>query len=193
MDGGNANADAAAQPQADWSDPSASNAAGSAAFRADALTAFRRGDYRQAARLANHALVETPQDAKSHELMSLVLFSMGEYRGAAMEAHAATALGPVSDWPTLYAYYNDLPAYTKHLKALEEYVLKNPSAPEGRFVLGYHYMMAGHAKEAQTQFAKVVALAPRDQAAAALLKQLGGNSDSPSKDASIPSDTSRSF
>ncbi len=152
----------------------------SAAFRTDALDNFRRGDYRQAARLANHALVDAPRDAKSHELMSLVLFAMGEYQGAAMEAHAATALGPVSDWATLYSYYGDMPTYTRQLNALEEYVTKNPSAPEAHFVLGYHYMMMGHPKEARIQFAKVVALAPRDQAAAALLKQLDAGQDASS-------------
>ncbi len=158
----------AAPPEAEADSPEAE---AGRQFHADALTAFARRDYREAARLANHAVIERPRDRKVHELLSLALFAAGEYRGAAMEAHAAAALGPVSDWPTLYRYYNDLPAYEKHLEALGEHVRKNPASLDARFLLAYHDLMLGHPKEAQELLAEIAAKVPKDKQAAELLKQ----------------------
>ena len=39
--------------------------------------------------------------------MSLSLFAVADYRGAASEAHAAIALGPIADWATVFGYYGD--------------------------------------------------------------------------------------
>ena len=58
----------------------------------EARAAFGEANYRNALRLAGHAAVESPQNAKVHELISLALFASGDYRGAATEAHAALAL-----------------------------------------------------------------------------------------------------
>ena len=59
----------------------------------EAQEAFRQGDYRNAARLAAHAAIDSPQDPKAHEIASLALFAAGQFRGAAMEAHAAAGDG----------------------------------------------------------------------------------------------------
>lgn len=159
---------AAAPPEAEADSPEAE---AGRQFHADALSAFQGRDYREAARLANHAVIERPRDRKVHELLSLALFAAGEYRGAAMEAHAVAALGPVSDWPTLYRYYNDLPTYEKQLEALGEHVRKNPTSLDARFLLAYHDLMLGHAKEAKELLAEIVAKVPKDKQAAELLKQ----------------------
>ena len=106
--------------------------------------------------------------------MSLALFSLQDYRGAAMEAHAAVALGPISDWAQLYSYYGDLDAYTKPLDALVEYVRKNPASAEGRFLLAYHDLMMGHNPEGKEQLAMAIELAPQDKVAQQLMLQLGG-------------------
>ena len=47
--------------------------------------------------------MDAPRNAKVHELISLALFALGNYRPAASEAHAAMALGPIADWNDLYA------------------------------------------------------------------------------------------
>jgi tetratricopeptide (TPR) repeat protein len=154
-------------------------AASAARFRTDALAAFRRGDYREAARMANHALVDAPGDPKAHELMSLVLFALKEYRGAAVEAHAAVTLGPIGDWPALYAYYNDEQVYTKQLRALEQYLSKHPTAADARFVLAYHYLMTGSEKEARDHLEKVLAETPWDKTAERLLGQTKGTKGVP--------------
>jgi tetratricopeptide (TPR) repeat protein len=136
------------------------------------MAAFRRGDYQEATRLAAHALIDMPRQARVHELMSLALFALGNYPAAAMEAHAAVVLGPVADWPTLYSYYENLPRYTTQLDALAKYAHAHPSLMSGWFLLAYQNLMMGHTQAAQDLLAKVVAKEPQDKVAAALLKQL---------------------
>ncbi len=91
--------------------------------------------------LGGHAAVEAPQNAKVHELISLALFALNDYRAAATEAHAAMALGPIADWNTLYGYYGDAAKYTDQLRALEKSVATAPESAPGRFLLAYHYLM----------------------------------------------------
>ena len=138
----------------------------------EARAAFVRGDYRNALRLAGHAEVESPQNAKVHELTSLALFASGEYRGAATEAHAALALGEPSDWTNLYAYYNDADRYTGQLRKLEKTVADVPNSAPGHFLLGYHYLMTGAKDEAKEHFTQAAKLTPNDKLAQHILKQL---------------------
>ena len=74
----------------------------------------------------------------------LGLFAMGETRGAAMEAHAVAAMGHIPDWPTLYGFYENVVPYEQQLRKLEKFVDEHPSAGEGRFLLGFQYMMEGY-------------------------------------------------
>jgi hypothetical protein len=144
-------------------------------FYSQALAAFQEGDYGNATRLAGHAAIDNPKNPDVHMLISLGLFAAGHYRPAAMEAHAVAALGGVLDWPQLLALYNkDVDAYTKQLRALEKYVRDNPQSPDGRFLLGFQYMMDGHRVPAQDQFLESLRIMPQDQLAAQLLKKEGG-------------------
>ena len=141
-------------------------------YSAQAREAFSGGNYHDALRLAGHAAVEMPRDPAAHELISLALFAMKDYRGAAMEAHAALAMGPPVDWATLYSYYGNVQTYTDQLRALEAYVHENPKAPEGHFLLAYQYTMMGSTDAAKKAIAEAVALAPGDKLAESLMKQL---------------------
>jgi hypothetical protein len=143
-------------------------------FADEAATQFEQGNYREALRLASHAAIDMPRSAKIHELISLSLFAQGQFRAAAMEAHAAIALGPPSDWATLFRYYGNVATYEKQLDALAKYVRENPSAVDGRFLLAYHNLMMGHTQEGKEQLAQVVGMAPQDKLAAEFLKHLGG-------------------
>jgi len=143
-------------------------------FLTSAREAFRAGQYSDALRLATHAAVEVQQNAKPHELMSLALLALKDYRGANVEAHAALSLGPASDWPTLYRYYGDAAAYTKQLDALVDYIRTHQDAADARFVLAYHDLMMGHRDSAKVELEKVLGKVPQDQVAAKLLKGLGG-------------------
>jgi hypothetical protein len=163
----------AAEPTAESADSAAESPEAEAGrqFHADAVSAFRRHDYREAARLANHAVIERPRDGKVHETLSLALFAAREYRGAAMEAHAAVALNTLADWPTLYHYYHDLPTYEKQLQALAQHVGKNPTSLDAKFLLAYHDLMLGHPQEAKELLLEIVSKVPKDKQAAELLQR----------------------
>jgi protein involved in temperature-dependent protein secretion len=95
-----------------------------------------------------------------------------DYRSAAMEAHAALALGPPIDWSTLYAYYDNAETYTDQLRALEAFVRSNPKKAEGPFLLGYHYIMIGSKDYAKKQLTAALAMTPTDKLAEKLVEQL---------------------
>lgn len=144
-------------------------------YLTQAEAAFREGRYRDALRLANHAVVEEPRDPKSHELMSLSLFALADYSGSSIEAHARIALGPIADWATLFGYYGDQERYTSQLRALEKYSSENPISADARFLRAYQYLMTGHIEPAKAQLALAVRLAPNDKLAADLLKRYGAD------------------
>lgn len=160
--------------------PSTSSARGPATgddpfdFHGRARTAFAQGYYRDVTYLAAHATVDEPENPKTHLLLSLGMFAVGEYRRAAIEAHAVVSLGKTPDWPTLVGLYGKAEPYTTHLRALEKHVHNHPSSPEGRFLLGFHYMMTGHPDEAKGELLEALKLTPRDRIAAQLLKEAGG-------------------
>jgi tetratricopeptide (TPR) repeat protein len=155
-------------------DAGADNSAG-AEFFGQAEDAFQAGHYRDALRLANHAAVESPRNPKAHELMSLSMFASADYRGAAIEAHVAIALGPIADWAALFGYYGDQQRYTTQLRALEKYSRENPKAADARFLRAYHYLMTGHTDAAKEQLTEAVKLTPNDKLAAELLKKTNAN------------------
>lgn len=140
----------------------------------EATSAFLAHRYEAAARIAGHAAVDYPNSARVHEILSLALFAMGNYGGAAIQAHAALTLAPASDWPTLYRYYGDVAIYTDQLHALEKYVRENPSSAPGAFLLAYHDLMMGHREAAHRNFEKAAELAPQDSLAQKMAQQSGG-------------------
>jgi tetratricopeptide (TPR) repeat protein len=144
-------------------------------YYARALEAFHEGSYTTAFRLAGHAAVDNPRDPNVHLLLSLSMFALGNYQGAAAEAHAVAAMGVKVDWPALIGFYNNsVDAYTSQLRALEAYVAKNPSQDAARFLLGFNYLAEGHKAAAQTQLLRVVNAVPQDRITADLLIQAGG-------------------
>jgi tetratricopeptide (TPR) repeat protein len=166
---------AAAPPAPDAAAPDGSDTAPGQQYAAQARDAFRAGDYREALRQANHAAVEMPRNAEVHELMSLALFALAEYRAAAIEAHAAIALGGVSGWPAIFAYYGEETTYSNQFRALEKHVRKNPKSPEAQFLLGYHDVLTGNKEAAVKHLTVAVELTPTDEIAKQLLKQQTGD------------------
>jgi tetratricopeptide (TPR) repeat protein len=182
------NAGGGAEAVADAGNADADNADGSAGaeFFTQAEAAFQDGRYRDALKLANHAAVESPRNPKAHELMSLSLFALADYRGAAIEAHAAIALGPIADWATLFGYYGDQARYTTQLRALEKYSHEKPNSAEARFLRAYHYLMTGHIDAAKEQLTEAVKLTPADKLAADLLKKYSGDVAAPPPPGAVP-------
>ncbi len=143
-----------------------------ARFLQRAREAFRRGNYRQAARMASHAAVELPRDPEVHQMVSLALFALGDYPGAAAAAAAALANGRPWRWADLRGQYGSVRTYESQLRKLEKQVREKPSDIAARFLLAYHYLVLGHAKAARDELQALTAQEPRHVLAQALLKWL---------------------
>ena len=72
------------------------------------------------------------------------MFALGDYHGAAAVLNNLLAVAPGMDWTTLSGLYGDVEAYTAQLRALEAYCQQKPDDAAARFVLAYHYLVAGH-------------------------------------------------
>jgi len=138
-----------------------------------AQAAFKEGNYPQALTLTNKALSSMPKDAVIHEFRALVLFAQGKYKDAATTLHPVLAVGPGWDWTTMIDLYADTETYTQQLRALEGYVGKNMQAPDGHFLLAYHYLTCGHEEQAAKELAQVQKLLPGDTVSAQLLQMMG--------------------
>jgi len=156
-------------------------------FLASARSAFESGDYERAQRFANHAVIDDPQNAKAHEIISLAMFAQGNFAGSAQALHATVALGSLADWPTLYGYYNDRNKYEEHFNALKQFAREKPQAPEGQFLLGAHHLMMGHEDSARESFSRYLKLVDhQDQIGIQLYGQAGGNVDALPKPTAPP-------
>src|SRR5262249_12436574 len=137
-----------------------------------AREACKAGDAAKARTLVEKAIELLPSDATLHEFRALTLFAQGLYKEAAATLYAVLAAGPGWDWQTMRGLYPDEDTYTRQLRALEEYVRKNPAAGYARFVLAYQYLVLGAMDAAVTQLREVVRVEPEANLSAALLDAL---------------------
>ena len=125
------------------------------------LQAFQSGNYQDAMRMAEHAVVDSPKDVEMHAIISLSAMAQKDYRLAASEAHAVIALGGVPSWSQVYALYQNVDSYTNQLRALEEYVKAHPKSPEGQFLLGVQYMTTGYTAQVHDHLVQAAELCRR--------------------------------
>ena len=144
-----------------------------------ARASFFERDYPAALQSTNKALASMPKDAVIHEFRSLVLYALGKYKDSATALHPVLAVGPGWDWTTMRSLYPDIDTYTKQMRALENYVGDNPKAPDGHFLLAYHYLTLGHADHAAKELQQVQKLVPNDTVSAQMLHMLGKSSSPP--------------
>jgi len=142
-----------------------------------ARTAFQQADYATALTQVNQALAQQSNDPVSHEFRGLVLFATGKYAEASAAIYAVLSTGPGWDWTTMIGFYADAAVYTQQLRALEDYRTAHPNAAEARFLLAYHYLTCGYNDAAVKELQKVVALNPKDQLSAQLLRSLQAPTD----------------
>ena len=142
-----------------------------------AQSAFKAGKYQDALKSVNAALKEMPRDTAVNEFRALVLFALGDYRDAAQTLYAVLSVGPGWDWTTMSGLYGSTDEYSKHLRALEQYVQKNTGKADGHFVLGYHYLTCGHNDAAKGQFQASLKINPKDAVSSQILNMLGAGSD----------------
>lgn len=134
--------------------------------------AFYTGQYTEALKFADEALTKMPKDAVIQEFRALCLFALQRYKEAAAVMNAVLAVGPGWDWTTLSGMYADPSNYTTQLRALEDYVGKNPKSADGHFLAAYHYITIGQNGPAINELKRVVALQPKDSVAAYLLQSM---------------------
>jgi tetratricopeptide (TPR) repeat protein len=137
-----------------------------------AREAFKAGDAAKAQTLVEKAIQLLPSDATLHEFRALTLFAQGLHKDAAATLYAVLAAGPGWDWATMRGLYPDEDTYTRQLRALEDFIRKNPNSAEARFVLAYQYLVLGAKDEAVGQLKEVVRLQPQDKLSAALVNAL---------------------
>ena len=182
--------DAAAAEQGDQTsnpDPDGTKTATDSAAAADrgyqafdrARDAFKAGDYAAALDLTDEALKGVPGDPLVHEFKALVLFARGEDPRAAAELHDVLAVRPGMDWTTMSGLYPDVATYTGQLRALEDRCRQDPKAAAPRFVLAYHYLVAGHKDAAVAQLKAGARLGAGDRVARRLLASLTGTPPAP--------------
>jgi tetratricopeptide (TPR) repeat protein len=156
-----------------------------------ARNAFYGGNLREALAFTNKALASMPTDAVIHEFRALVLFTMGNYKEAAMTLHSVLAVGPGWDWTTMSSLFPG--NYSPHLRNLETYVTEHPKEAEAHFVLGYHYLTLGHTDVAIKELEEVRKLVPGDTVTAQLLQMLGksGKAPEPPAESDVKIDTAK--
>jgi tetratricopeptide (TPR) repeat protein len=135
-----------------------------------ARQAFKMQDYHAALKEVEEAIKLLPKDTTLHEFRALVLFAQKKYKEAAAGIYAVLTVGPGWNWETLSGLYAKPETYTKQLRALEAYVRQNPKAADGRFLLGYHYLVLGSVPEAVKQLKEFETLVPKDQLVPQLVK-----------------------
>jgi hypothetical protein len=165
---------AAVAPEQEQKPQTAADEGQSSQYLEEAVQSFQSGNYQNAMRMAEHAIVDSPRDAEAHEIVSLAAFATKDYRTAATEAHAVIALGGVPSWAQVFAIYQDGDKYTSQLRSLEDYVKANPKSAEGQFLLGVQYLSTGYASEAHDHLTKAADLTPKDKLVQELLKGAGG-------------------
>ena len=127
-----------------------------------ARSSFRAGDYPQALAQLDQAAQQLPNDPVVHELRGLTLFALGKYKPAAAAVYAVLSISPGWDWTTLSGLYPSVDVYTAQIRKLESFVKENASAPEGHFLLAYHYAVMGHKEAALRQWKQAADLTPND-------------------------------
>jgi tetratricopeptide (TPR) repeat protein len=175
----------AAEADEDTEEPPTDPAAEQAvAIFDEGRAAFRRGDYATALARVDEAIKQLPSDATLHEFRALTLFAMRKFPEAAETIYAVLAAGPGWNWETLHDLYADPNEYTAQLRALEDFVNRNPDIAAGRFLLAYHYLVINAQDAAIRQLERVTRLQPDDQLSAELLSALRQGSALP--DAPVP-------
>ncbi|MFC5051105.1 tetratricopeptide repeat protein [Rubritalea spongiae] len=162
------------------------------AFEA-ARVAFKSKDYVTASKKTDEAISYDPGDTVQHEFKGLCLFALQKYADAASVLNSVLAGSPGWGWETMIGQYDSSATYEAQLRALEDYAKKSPKAAEAQFLLGYHYMTAGHLDEASEAFAKCVELQPRDQVAQQLLELTENSTTGDGDDSDLPTDSKKEY
>ena len=125
--------------------------------------------YREALSDFNVALKQLPGDAVVHEIRSLALFALGDYKAAAAGLNSLLSAAPGTDWTTMSGLYGNPDDYTVQLRKLEQFGKSNPNDPSSHFVMAYHYLVTGSTDASIEALKVVVKNQPKDVTAKRML------------------------
>ena len=118
-----------------------------AEFQFGAEDAFRNGDYQEAARLANHAMLEDRENGKLLLFQSQIRFAVADYEGAvAFLDQAMEMLGP-NERGFVVEHYHRLykgQAYVEQMNRLIAHNKQHPKSKHALALRAYHYAHLGH-------------------------------------------------
>ena len=123
------------------------------------LQLFSSGDYKNASRVALHAMLEDPGNGQLKLYISQCQLANGDYEAAA--AHLYDGLsrleqeqwgGVVENFRQFYKQNDYVPQFDKLVKFAQE----NPDAAYAYSLRGYHYFYLGHPEAAEKQWTKAL-------------------------------------
>ena len=147
-------------------------------YLGQAESAFRARDYHRAARMVQHAVVESPNEGKMHLFLSQALLAVDDYSGSAKALRQALPLLDPEDWGYIvknFRRYYSSAEYVKQIKRLEKFRTEHREATHALFLLGYHYGFLGYPETARRELARSIQLDSHNALAVRLLSRFGGS------------------
>ena len=138
---------------------------GSRTYYLQSLQLFSSGDYKNASRVALHAMLEDPANGQLKLYISQCQLANGDYEAAA--AHLYDGLsrleqeqwgGVVENFRQFYKQNDYVPQFDKLVKFAQE----NPEAAYAYSLRGYHYYYLGHPEAAEKQWTKALEIDPKE-------------------------------
>ena len=120
-------------------------------FYRKSVDAFRNGEYDQATRLADHAIVEDSDSGFLRVYAAQCLLATGEFDASAAALNDGLQRLPQIEWGKEIKNFRDLYKrndYVTHIKQLEKFAAENPKSPIGNALCAYHFYYLGHSEAA---------------------------------------------
>ena len=149
-------------------------------YFAEAREAFYAGDLKTAMEKIELAIKEMPSNSDLHQFRSLVLFSMKEFRQAAASAHVALTAGPGWNWDTLQKLVPLSGTLHGRAASLGGNSRPKQTRPGDSLSVGLSLPDAQPCRIGGEGTDQVVALEPRDELAAKILKTITDKMSKPS-------------
>jgi len=177
-------------PLTDAAPTLAPEAAAASDFIAQGEDAFKAGQYEQAMRAWQHAMVDDPTNGAVILLMSQALFALGQWDAAANALQGAMQVLPEAEWNGVVAHYAelypDISVYTNQIRAAEKARDAAPDDPAVRFLLGYHFGYLKYPKQAVRELDKALDIQPQDAGAQKLRDMFAQHAGLPARPAAPP-------
>lgn len=121
-------------------------------FYRQSVEAFQKGEYSQASRFVDHAIVEDSASGVLRVYASQCLLASSEFEASAAALNDGLQNLPQSQWGSEVKNFRDLYKrndYVTHIKHLEKFAAAKPEAAYANALCAYHFFYLGHADAAR--------------------------------------------